>query len=817
LLDKTSQAKQTPAEFNALSIDDSMSKLQSSKKGLSSSEVAQRLSKFGYNEVEEMQESGTIRFARKFADLTALMMWALLFLTLFMNKYAEFYLIIALLLLNATLSFFKERQANSAVQLLKKRLQINARALRDDAWSVIPARELVPGDIIRIRYGDFVPADTKVIAGGELEVDQSTLTGESLPVEKKISEVIYSSSIIRKGEAYGVVISTGSQTNFGKTAQLVQIARPKLRTEIVISKIVKIFLTMVSSLIGIVLLVSVLYAVPILQTLPLAMALLISAVPIALPVMFTLSMALGARKLTEKGILVTKLSASENAAGMNTLFLDKTGTITSNKLTVADTMTLRDHTREEVLLYGALASNESNNDPIDLALISAAKGAGISTEAYIQKSFVPFDASTRRTESVLEKDGTAFTAVKGAVSVICSICMVGGDLLKSIENKAAEFAQKGYRTIAVATNSGKPAMELIGIVALYDMPRPDSEKLIQELAGLGVSVKMLTGDSLPIAKEIAKQTKLGDKVVRMTDMGAETAADEKKLGKIIKQIDGVAEIYPKDKYAVVKSLQSQNQIVGMTGDGVNDAPALRQADVGIAVSTSTDVAKGAASVVLTKEGISNIVDLVKTGRKIHQRVITWVLGRVIKTYQVAFFIALAFILTGIHVVDDFDLVLMLFLTDFVGMSISTDNVRGSRNPDTWNINGFVKVAVGVGIMAVLESLVLLYVGLNYLGLSNSLPQLQTFTLCILMFSQACNMLVSRERTHFWKSLPSKMFLFAIVGNIVVTAIIATAGIPGVISPIPLLDVILVLAYALSFPLVVNDYVKVRLIKLFVKL
>lgn len=816
MLDKTSQTKLTSAEFSALSIDDSMSKLQSSRKGLSSSEAAQRLSKFGYNEVEEIQESDIVRFARKFADLTALMMWALLFLTWFMNKYAEFYLIIALLLLNATLSFFKERQANSAVQLLKKRLQINARALRDDAWSVIPARELVPGDIIRIRYGDFVPADTKVIAGGELEVDQSTLTGESLPVEKKISNVIYSPSIIRKGEAYGIVIATGTQTNFGKTAQLVQIARPKLHTEIIISKIVRIFLTMVSSLIGIVLLVSVLYGVPILQTLPLALALLISAVPVALPVMFTLSMALGAKKLTENGILVTKLSASENAAGMNTLFLDKTGTITSNKLTVADSMTWGNHTWEEVLLYGALASNEANNDPIDQALISAAKEAGIPTEAYIQKSFVPFDASTRRTESILEKDGTSFTAVKGAVSVICSLCKVEGNLLRSIENKMAEFAQKGYRTIAVAADRRRPGMELIGIVALYDMPRPDSEKLIRELAGLGVSVKMLTGDSLPIAKEIARQTKLGDKVVRMSDLGIETIADERMLGEIIKKSDGIAEIYPKDKYAIVKSLQSQNQIVGMTGDGVNDAPALRQADVGIAVSTSTDVAKGAASVVLTNEGISNIVNLVKTGRKIHQRIITWVLGRVIKTYQVAFFIALAFILTGIHVVDDFDLILMLFLTDFVGMSISTDNVRGSKNPDTWNINGFVKVAIGVGIMTVLESLLLLYIGMNYLGLSNSLPQLQTFTLCILMFSQACNMLVSRERTHFWSSAPSKLFLFAIVGNVIVTAIIAAVGIPGIISPIPLIDVALVLAYALSFPLVVNDFVKVRLIKSFVK-
>jgi H+-transporting ATPase len=496
---------------------------------------------------------------------------------------------------------------------------------------------------------------------------------------------------------------------------------------------------------------------------------------------------------------------------MNTLFVDKTGTLTSNKLSLTDMMSVGGHTEEEVLVYGALSSNVANNDPIDLAIIKAAKERNISTDTYVQKRFVPFDPTTRRTESILEIDGKEFTAVKGAVAIIAPLCKVQGIELQSVENKMKEFAEKGYRTIAIATNFGKSSMELVGIVALYDMPRPDSAKLIEELGGLGISVKMLTGDSLPIAREIARQTKLGDKITRMSDF--ETTSDVD-LAEIVKQNDGFAEIYPEDKYHIVKSLQSQKQIVGMTGDGVNDAPALRQADVGIAVSTSTDVARGASSVVLTKEGLANILELVKTGRKIHQRIITWILGRVIKTYQVAFFIVIAFILTGLHVADDFDIVIMLFLTDFVGMSISTDNVRGSKKPDTWNVTGFVKVAIGIGIIVVIESLVLLYLGMNYLGLSNSVPKLQTFVLCILMISQMCNMLVSRERRHFWESRPSKMFLSAIVGNISVTAIIATIGLPG-ISPIPLIDVLLVLAYSLSFPLLINDFVKVKLIKLFV--
>ncbi|MGA9843008.1 MAG: HAD-IC family P-type ATPase [Nitrososphaeraceae archaeon] len=444
-----------------------------------------------------------------------------------MNKYSEFFLIIALLLLNGTLSFLKERQASSAVDLLKKKLQINVRVLRDGTWSLMPARQLVPGDIIRLRSGDFVPADTKIIEG-EMEVDQSTLTGESLSVERRTSDVIYSASIIRKGESNGIVISTGTRTKFGKMTQLVQTARPKLHTEIVIAKIVKIFLIMVVSLVGVIFLVSVFKGTPLLQTLPLALALLISAVPIALPTMFTLSMTLGAKKLVEKGVLVTKLSASENASTMNTLFVDKTGTITSNKLSLTDLLAVGGYTEEEALLYGALSSNEANNDPIDTAVIKAAKLRNIATDAYLQKRFVPFDPSTRRTESILEKNGEEFVAIKGAVSVIVPMCNVQGIELQSVEKKMREFADKGYRTVAIATNRRKSCMELVGIVALYDMPRPDSAKLIEELGDLGISVKMLTGDSLPIAKEIAEQTKLGNKVTKMSDL-----TDAKKVMQIL--------------------------------------------------------------------------------------------------------------------------------------------------------------------------------------------------------------------------------------------------------------------------------------------
>ena len=780
------------------------------KKGLAKDEVEKRVRQFGFNEVPEKKENSLIRFAKKFWGLTAWMLELTMLISFILGKYLDLYIIGGLLLFNSILGFLQEEKASSAIRSLKKKLQVNARVLRGGNWHIIPARELVPGDIVRVRVGDFVPADLKII-DGNLEVDQSALTGESRLVDKKENDTLYSGSIVKSGEANSVALVTGAKTYLGRTAQLVQIARPKLHMEQVTSKVVTWLLAIVGVLLSLTIAVSVAKDINVLEVLPLALVLLVSAIPVALPAMFTVSTALGSIELAKKGVLITRLSASEDAATMNTLCADKTGTITMNKLAITNVFPMKGFKEDDAILYGALASQEANQDPIDLAFINSARDRKFSSEGYVQEKFTPFDSATKRTETIVQKDGRSFRIMKGAVRVIAESCGLKDTEIARLEKSMEEFANEGYRTLAVAINEGSSDPRLVGLVAMYDNPRPDSAKLMEELKNLGVSVKMLTGDALPIAKEIAKQVKLGENIVRASDLKTFKKEDPIKAAEIAEKSDGFAEIYPEDKYEIVKSLQAKGHVVGMTGDGVNDAPALKQAEVGIAVSNATDVAKGAASVVLTSEGLSNIVDLVKTGRMIYQRITTWTLNKIIKTFEVVVFVTLSFLLTGLSVVNAFNIVLLLFVTDFVTLSLSTDKVSWSRKPNTWKITGLVKIAMILGIMMLIEHFALLYIALNFLGFYSNMHVLHTFVFEMLFYSGTFTIFVVRERGHFWNSAPSKTLLVAITLDMVIVGTISTIGIPGV-TPLPLVYTITVILYYLALILLVNDTIKNALMR-----
>jgi H+-transporting ATPase len=644
-----------------------------------------------------------------------------------------------------------------------------------------------------------------------VEVDKSALTGESLPVAESTGCLLFSGSVIRKGESNCVVISTGLRTYFGKTVQLVQIAKPKMHSEEFTSKIVKLLLIMAGSLIAALFVFSAFRGIFI-SILPLAITLLVSAVPVALPVMFSISRAFGSLELVKKGVLVTRLSASDDAAMMSVLCVDKTGTLTTNRLSVSDFFAIGDFVKNDVILYGALSSNEANQDPIDISFINTAKELQV-TSGYVQKKFTPFNPSTRRTEAVLEKNGRSFIASKGAVSIITSLCKIKSNDLEFVQTKINEFSQKGYRTLAIATTDGDNSeMKLVGVAALYDKPREDSPRLISDLKDLGISTKMLTGDSLPIAKEIAKQIRLGEAITNMSSLNQLSKSDPEKASKLVEESDVFAEIFPEDKYQIVRNLQSRKHVVGMTGDGINDASALRQAEVGIAVSNATDVAKGAASVVLTNEGLTGIVEIVKAGRMIYQRIMTWTLNKIIKTFQIVVFVVSAFLLTGIPIVSTLDMVLLIFLVDFVTLSISTDNVRWSKYPNSWNIKSLIKIAGIIGIATVLESLGLLYFGIQYLGLSQQLSKLHTFSFDILLFSGIFAILIARERDAFWKSKPSRTLLVSIIADVVICVTMSTVGIPG-FDAIPVEDIFIVLGYCFLFSLIVNDFIKTRLIKI----
>jgi H+-transporting ATPase len=679
--------------------------------GLSSTEAVARRARYGSNDVAEQPEHPLRKFLAKFWGISAWMLELIMALSAFLRKYSDLTVVGALLIVNAVLGFLQERRAAGVVRTLRRKLQVSARVMRDKTWRVVAARELAPGDIVRLRPGDIVPADMKLLAGG-LSVDQSTLTGESGNAEKTEGSVLSSGSIVRQGEGNGVVMLTGARTFFGRTTELVQAARPKLHIEAVVAKIVRWLFLIVGVLLGCVAALSLFRGIPLLEMVPLMLVLLMSAVPVALPVMFTVSMAVGSRELAKRGVLVTRLSAAEDAATMDVLCVDKTGTITMNRLVVTGVIALGQATEEDVLRDGALASQEANQDPIDLAFLAEAKARKAFDARPTAKpvSFAPFDAKTRRTEAIVEQDGQRQRVMKGAVRTLAEACAMPAAAIDALESRVSAAAAKGYRTLAVARGPERGIPELIGLVTMFDPPRPDARQLIAALRALGVSVKMLTGDALAVANDIAQSVGLSN-IRRVSELKAEDARTGNEAIDLLAGAGGFAEVYPEDKYIVVQHLQAAGHVAGMTGDGVNDAPALRQAEVGIAVSSATDVAKGAASVVLTDPGLTNIVELVEQGRMIYQRILTWIINKISRTILKAAFVAIAFVATGKFVVSAFTMLLLVFMTDFAKIALATDRVQPSRQPETWNIGGFVAVSVALGVAMVAEALFALWIEL----------------------------------------------------------------------------------------------------------
>ncbi|TBR15937.1 MAG: plasma-membrane proton-efflux P-type ATPase [Rugosibacter sp.] len=779
--------------------------------GLTHAEVDTRRKAHGYNEVAEHKDHPILMFIGKFWGVSAWMLELIMVLSALLGKYSDLAVVSALLIVNAVLSFMQERRAAGVVATLRRRLQVSARVLRESVWQVVPARELVPGDIIRVRPGDIIPADVKLLTGA-LSIDQSALTGESQDADKAAGRVLASGSVVRRGEGNGVVILTGAKTYFGRTTQLVQEARPKLHIEAVVAKVVRWLFVIVGALLGVVIVLSLIRHTALREMIPLMLVLLMSAVPVALPVMFTVSMAVGAKELAKRGVLVTRLSATEDAATMDVLCVDKTGTITMNQLVVTSVIPLEHATESDVLFAAALASQESNQDPIDLAFLAAAKERQVfnGAAAVTPISFAPFDATNRRTEAVVEQNGQRLRVMKGAVRTVAEACGLQSDEIDALEARAGESALKGYRTLAVARGSEAGTPALLGLVTLFDPPRPDARQLIAELHGLGVSVKMLTGDALAIASEIAHGVGLTN-IQRVSDLKAASAQAGNETIDLLAGAGGFAEVYPEDKYIVVQHLQAAGHVTGMTGDGVNDAPALRQAEVGIAVSTATDVAKGAASVVLTEPGLTNIVALIEQGRTIYQRILTWIINKISRTILKAAFVAIAFVVTGKFVVSAFAMLLLVFMTDFAKIALATDHVRPSNQPETWNIGGFIAVSVVLGVAMVAEALLLLWIGWSHFGLATNDNALYTFSFLTLLYMAVFSIVSARERRWFWTTMPSKTLVLAIVAVAFTGTVLTSVGLPG-LMPLPWWQTLAIFAYAMVSCLVVNDAVKVAMIK-----
>ncbi len=797
-VDKPAVADATQPAIVAASIPETLATLHvDPETGLTGAAVAAARQTAGFNEVAEQKRHPVRQFLGKFWGISAWMLELILVLSVVLHKYSELAVVGGLLLVNAVLSFVQEQRATGVVDALRKRLRVSARVLRDANWQVLPARELVPGDIVRVRPGDVIPADLKLLTG-ELRLDQSALTGESQDVAKAPGEVLASGSIVRHGEGNGVVLLTGARTYFGRTTELVQRARPKLHIEAVVTMVVRALFIIVGALLGVVLVLSLVRGVALLEMLPLLLVLLMSAVPVALPVMLTVSMALGAKELAKRGVLVTRLSAAEDAATMDVLCVDKTGTITLNQLAVTGVIALENATEADVLLAGALASQDANQDPIDLAFLAEAKKRQIALQGVKLLAFSPFDAKNRRTQAVVEEDGQRRRVMKGAVRTVAEACGLDAAAIAALEARVSASAAKGYRSLAVAGGPETGALEMLGLVTLYDPPRPDAKQLIAQLRDLGIAVKMLTGDALAVASEIAQGVGLAN-ILRAADLktaGASTA-------------DGFAEVFPEDKFAVVQQFQAAGHVTGMTGDGVNDAPALRQAEVGIAVSTATDVAKGAASVVLTEPGLTNIVALVEHGRAIYQRILTWIINKISRTILKAAFVAIAYVVTGKFVVSAFAMLLLTFMTDFAKIALATDRVQPSAKPETWKIGGVLAAAVVLGIAMVAETLLLLWFCWTRFGLATNDKALYTFSFLTLLYFAVFSILSARERRWFWKTLPSKPLIAALTAETLTGTVLTLVGLPGLL-PLPWWQPLAIFGYALVVCLVVNDGLKVAM-------
>ena len=782
------------------------------EEGLTFAMVANRRKEYGYNEVVEQKDHPVLMFLGKFWGVSAWMLELIMILSLILEKYSDLAVVGALLIVNAVLSFLQERRTAGVVAALRQRLQVGARVLREGNWQVCPARELVSGDIVRIRSGDIIPADIKLLSG-TLSIDQSALTGESQNVDKIQGEVVTSGAIVRYGEGNGVVILTGARTYFGHTTELVQQAQSKLHIEIVIAKIVRWLFVIVAALLSLVFVLSLIHGAPLIEIIPLMLVLLMSAIPVALPVMFTVSMAIGAKELEKHGVLVTRLSAAEDAATMTVLCVDKTGTITLNQLAVTGIIPWQEATESDVLFAGALASQEANQDPIDFAFLAEAKKRQIVDRmaSVTPVSFVPFDAATKRTEAVIEQNGQQFRVLKGAVRTIAHACKLRPEEITALENRVAESARMGYRTLAVAYGPATAAPVLTGLITLYDPPRPDARQLIATLRDLGVSVKMLTGDALAVAGEVARGIGLAN-IRRVTDLRtADSQTGNEEAASLLAHADGFAEVLPEDKYRVVQCLQAAGHVTGMTGDGVNDAPALRQAEVGIAVSTATDVAKHAASVILTEPGLTNIVALIEQGRMIYQRILTWIINKISRTILKAAFVAVAFVVTGKFVISAFAMLLLVFLMDFAKIALATDDVRPSRQPETWNIGGSIALAVVLGIAMAIESLLLLWFGWMHLGLADNDNALHTFSFLTLFYFAVFSIVSARERHFFWATMPNRMLLMALVSVTCIGTALTFLQLPG-LEALPWQQTLAIFAYAMGSCLAVNDVIKVALIK-----
>ncbi len=787
-------------------------KLNSSLEGLSSTEATKRLAEMGPNALPEEHKSLLIRFFNYFWGPIPWMIEIAAILSLVVKHWTDFFVIFALLLFNAGIGFWQELKSGNALDALKSQLALKAKVLRDGAWKEILAVEIVPGDMVRIKIGDIIPADIKLIDGDYVSVDQAALTGESLPVNKNAEDICYSGTVVKQGQMTGVVAATGSNTYFGKTAGLVSKAGATSHFQKAVIHIGDYLIFLSLGLVSILFLVQLLRGDNIVTLIQFALILTVASIPVAMPAVLSVTMAVGALALSKKKVIVSRLEAIEEAAGLDVLCSDKTGTLTQNKLTLGDSVLFKATDEQELILNASFSSETDTHDSIDLTVVSGLKDKTLLTSGSLTK-YIPFDPVRKRTEAQWTgADGKGFSVTKGATQVIIDLCKLKDDQIKKANDAVEKFAAQGFKTLGVARKDDKKDWQFLGILTLSDPPREDSAATIKEARENGITVKMVTGDNVAIARQISGQLGLGTNI-----QGVEYIFKEdddikhpgRKIERQIEDTDGFAEVFPEHKYGIVKALQSAGHITGMTGDGVNDAPALKQADFGIAVSGATDAARAAADMILTAPGLSVIMSAVAEARKIFERMNSYAMYRIIETIRIMFFVVLAMIFFNFYPITALLIILLAFFNDVPIMTIAYDNTFLNKKPVKWDMRQVLSISTALGLIGVFETFGILVIAKEYLHLN--LGQLQTFIFLKLAVAGHLTLFVTRTKKPFFKKpYPAPSLLWSAIATKVLATLFVVYPF-GFITSISWENAGLVWAYCIAW-IFVEDVAKTFMYK-----
>jgi H+-transporting ATPase len=791
-------------------------KLTSSPNGLTDAEAKKRLTQYGPNEIAEKKTNLLLKFLSYFWGPIPWMIEVAVILSGVVRHWPDFFIILTLLFANAIIGFWEERQAGNAIDALKKRLAIVSKAKRDGKWINPPARELVPGDVIRLRLGDIIPADARLLEGDEVAVDQSALTGESLPATHKSGDAVFSGSIMRRGEIDAMVYATGTHTYFGKTAQLVEQAQTSSHFQRAVMKIGRYLIILAVVLVALIVTVAIIRGDPLLHAKPpadpillFALVLMVAAIPVAMPTVLSVTMAVGARLLAKKQAIISRLVAIEELAGVDILCSDKTGTLTQNKLALGDPFCVSGIPPEQIILAGALASRAEDNDTIDLAVLGGVKDDK-ELKSYQVLHFIPFDPVHKHTEATVKgADGKQFDVAKGAPQIILKMSTNASEVQAGAEKAINDFAGRGYRSLGVARADEKGKWKFLGILPLSDPPRETAKATIASAKEMGVSIKMVTGDQIAIARETSRQLGLGTNILDASGLGDSRKQETPEETKLVEKADGFAQVFPENKYHIIDLLQKAGHIVGMTGDGVNDAPALKKADCGIAVSGATDAARAAASIVLLTDGLTVIIDAIKESRRIFQRMNSYAIYRIAETLRVLFFMTLAILVFNFYPVTAVMIVMIALMNDGAILSIAYDNVQYRNKPEAWNMKLVLGISTVLGVVGVVAAFGLFYLGERVFKLDRS--HIQTLMYLKLSVAGHLTIFLTRTRGPFWSIKPAKILWIAVVGTQIIATLIAVYGV--FMTPLGWGWAAFVWGYAIAWFLV-NDRIKLLAYRIF---